>query len=192
MAIITLPAGYEFDRLDWRPDPSAQVNRSQWNRSRRVLDLDNGCMVASVAIEVSTEDEARLWRSFHSKLRGAANTFRLPATMCPQETGSITMAATAAAGSTLISTTGWGGASAPLKEGQYITVNDQLLVLTADVPASGSSRTLSIDPPLRAQATAGTPVEITNPTGLVFIPGGEAPQTINGVTTWVFEAEEAF
>jgi hypothetical protein len=192
VAIIPLPSGAEFDRLDWRPVASVQVNKGQWNASRRVLDLDNGYMAASVAIEVATEAEARAWRGFHARLRGALNTFRLPASECVQATGSINLAAGAAAGANSVSTAGWAGASALLAEGQYITINDQLLVLTADVPASGTNRTLSFEPPLRAAAGNGVPVEIANPTGLVFIPGGEAPQTVNGVTTWSFEAEEAF
>lgn len=193
MAIITLPSGLEYDRLDWRPVASAQVNRSQWNNARRAMDLDNGYMAASVEIEVPTENEARALKAFHAKLRGGLNTFRLPATQCAQVTsGTITLAAGASAGAVSISTAGWGGASALLKAGQYITIADQLLMLTADVPASGTNRTLAIDPPLRAAASSGAAVEIANPTGLVWIPGGEAPQTRDGITSWVFEAEEAF
>lgn len=192
MAIITLPAGLEYDRLDWRPVPTVQVNKSQWNNSRRVLDLDNGYMVASVVIEVATEAEARALRSFHAKLRGPANTFRLPATECTQATGTITLASSASAGASTVSAAGWGGASALLVAGQYITIADQLLILTADVPASGTNRTLTFDPPLRAAASGGAAVTIGTPTGLVYIPGGEAPETVNGVTTWAFEAEEAF
>lgn len=192
MAIIDLPDGLEFDRLDWRPVPTVQVNKSQWNNSRRVLDLDNGYMAATVAIEVATENEARALRSFHARLRGGANSFRLPATECAQVSGgTVTLAAGASAGATSISTAGWGTASALLKDGQYITIADQLLMLTADVPSSGTNRTLTFDPPLRAAASSAAAVEIANPTGLVYIPGGERPETVNGITSWSFEAEEA-
>lgn len=192
MAIITLPSGLEYDRLDWHPVASAQVNR-MWGNARRVLDLDNGYMAVTVVIEVATETEARALRSLHAKLRGQANTFRLPATECAQVTaGTITLASDAAAGAVSISTTGWASASNLLVEGQWIMIADQLLLLTAGVPSTGTNRTLTFDPPLRAAAVTGAAVEIANPTGLVFIPGGEAPETVNGITTWAFEAEEAF
>lgn len=84
MAIIDLPDGAEFDRIDWRPIVNVQVNRSQWGNRRSMLDFDNGYMAASVEVEVSTENEDRAWRAFWAKLRGPANTFRLPASECPQ------------------------------------------------------------------------------------------------------------
>lgn len=194
MAIIALPANAEFDRLDWQLRATVQVNRSAWNQRRRVLDLDNGWFGCSVEIEVSNENEDRAWRVFHALLRGPANTFRLPATQCQQTviTGTaIQAAAGATAGAVTTSTKNWVNASVLLKAGQYVTVNDQLLMLTADVPASGTNRTISFDPPLRAAVTTNTTVEAANPTGLVYIPGGEQPQTRDGVMTWAFEAEEA-
>lgn len=195
MAIIALPAGATFDRIDWVPSQAVQVNRSAYNKGRRVLDLDDGSMAASVLISVSTANEDRAWRSFHAKLRGSANTFRLPASECQQTviTGTqVQIASDAAAGASSISTKNWANASSLLKEGQFITINDQLVMLTADVPGSGTNRTLTFEPPLRAAAATNTTVYTENPTGLVFIPGGEDPQTADGVMVWAFEAEEAF
>lgn len=195
MAIISLPAGYQFDRVDWHPVPTVQVNRAAYSKGRRTFDLDNGYFVAAVEIQVATENEDRGWRVFNSLLRGPANTFRLPATDCQQTviTGTaIQVAADAAAGAVSMSTKNWANASVLLKAGQYITVNDQLLMLTADVPGSGTNRTIAFDPPLRAAAATNTTVTADYPTALVFIPGGEVPKTADGVMTWAFQAEEAF
>lgn len=196
MAIIPLPAGAEFDRIDWRPLEAVQVNRSQWNHRRRVLDLDNGYLAASVEIEVTTENEDRAWRAFHALLRGPANTFRLPATPCQQTviTGTAIQAAAAAtAGATSLSTKNWANASVLLKAGQYVTVNDQLLLLTADVPASGTNRTITFEPPLRADVALDTTILTEHPTGLVALPpDAPPPRTVNGVMNWAFDVEEAF
>lgn len=195
MATIDLPAGAEFDRIDWRPVTNVQVNESGWNNSVRTLDLDNGYMAASVEIQVQTEAEDRAWRVFWAKLRGASNNFRLPATQCRQTviTGTgIQVAAAADAGGTSLSTKNWANASTLLKAGQWIEINDQLVMLTADVPTTGASRTITFDPPLRAAASVNDSIEVERPAGLVFIPQSDGPQTRDGVMTWAFEAREAF
>lgn len=195
MAIIDLPAIADFDNLDWRPVENVQLNRSQWSRGRSVMDLDNGYFTVSVEIEVATELEDRAWRTFYNKLRGPANSFRLPATLCPQTviTGTgIQAAASDAAGATSLSTKNWANASVLLKDGQYLQIGDQLVMLTADVPTSGTNRTVTFSPPLRAAVATNDAVEAANPKGLVFIPATDGPKTSNGVMTWSFDADEAF
>jgi hypothetical protein len=195
VAIIDLPSGAQFDRIDWRPVTNVQANESQWNNSIRTLDLDNGYFAASVEIQVQTENEDRAWRVFWAKLRGAANNFRLPATQCQQTTitgTGIQVASGAAAGVTSLSTKNWANASTLLKAGQWIELNGQLLMLTADVPGTGTNRTIHFDPPTRVSATTGDAIEVENPCGTVFIPQSDGPQTRDGVMTWAFEAREAF
>lgn len=197
MAIIDLPSGAQFDRIDWRLVTNVQANESQWNNSIRTLDLDNGYFAASVEIQVETENEDRAWRVFWAKLRGAANTFRLPVSAdgCVQTviTGTgIQVAADAEAGVTALSTKNWANASVLLTAGQYLTVNDQLLFLTEDVPSTGTNRTIHFEPPLRAAAATNTAVEAASPTGLVMIPQSDGPQTKDGIMVWAFDCREAF
>ena len=191
MANITLPSGLTFDRVDFRPRPTVQVNRSQWNNARRVLDFDNGYFAAAVEIFANTENQIRLLRSFHAKLRGPANTFHLPVSECDQHSGgNPTVSSGGGAGATTVTLSGSPG----LTEGQYATIpltggGAQLVLLTANI--SGS--TLAFDPPLRAAAAAGGTVETVNPYGVMALPqGAPEPEDVNGVMTWAFEAEEAF
>jgi hypothetical protein len=73
------------------------------------------------------------------------------------------VAALAAQGATAMKLS---GCTTPLLEGQLITVNDQLLQLTADQEGSGW---VYFEPQLREAANGGTPVETANPYAFVYM-----------------------
>lgn len=191
MALIALPTGAEFERLDWRPNPTVQVNRSPWNNRRRVLDLDNGYFSATVEIFANTETMVRLWRSFYAKLRGPANTFPLPVGDCDQHSGAVpnvSSGGAAGAASVVLS------AAPALVEGHYATIpltggSKQIVLLTADI----STNTITFDPPLRLAAASGAAVETKRPYGIVALsPDTPPPQDADGIWTWAFQVDEAF
>lgn len=191
MALITVPSTITL-RAAWTPRPMVQVNRSAWNRARRVLDLDNGYFTASVSIlPLSREVSKRDARAFYAKLRGSANTFQLPTANCDQHAGSNpTVASGGAAGATTLTMS----ASISLVAGQYATVpldggSTQLVLLTEDV----SGTTMTFEPPLRLAAAAAGTIETIRPYGTVaLVDQSAAPSEEEGVMTWSFEAEEAF
>jgi len=109
------------------------------------------------------ESNIRAVRSFIAKRKGQLIPFRLMATEGAQNGNSgVTVSATAAQGATSMTIT---GAATALKDGQFVTVNAQLLCLTAD--QSGS--TINFRPPLRQSASAGTVVVTSRPYAFVYM-----------------------
>lgn len=188
MATITAP-DFRIRQIDWQLDRRAQINTSIAGQRRPVAAPWFGKWHARVEIAslVGTANY-RLMRSFFVRCNGPVNKFKLYAVVENQNANSgVTVAATVAAGATSMTIS---GASTTLKEGQMVTVNDQLLVLTAD--QSGS--TITFEPQLRAQATLGASIETKRPWAMVRLAGESAgwsvdPGPVFGAS---FDAEEAF
>jgi hypothetical protein len=187
MAVIQAP-NWRIRRIEWELDRPAQMNVSAYTgRSKVVANPWHGKWRAKVEMApIVREENIRPWRAFFAKLRGQVNTFRLPATEGKQNSNNgVEVASTAAANATSITIT---GAGSPLFAGQRVTVNGQLLQLT-DV----SGNTLTFEPPLRAEAEAGTTVVTSEPYALVRLSAsawGEAVD-VGQVYGFAFDAEEA-
>lgn len=196
MAIVALPSGIVFV-TSWRPVARVQVNRSAWNSRRRVLDLDNAHFTVTASIlPVAREVDKRKVRGFYAQLKGPANTFRLPVCVSPQGVGDLTATATASAGANSMSVSGTAGQT--VSAGDYLTAIatagvEQLLTATADVTLGGGTGSVTFEPALRDSIGSGDTILVNQPTGLVaLVPSTAAPEEVEGVLTWAFEAEEAF
>ena len=192
MALVTFPASARIARADWRLDTPSQVNRSAWTGRRQVFGSPGHARwSASIALAPLVGQNSILaWRSFLVQLRGQINTFRLKAVEARQNTNSgITAAAAASAGarSMTVSTL-----AQPLFEGQFITANDQLLLITGVSGVGGT--TLAFEPALRADLGLGTAVEVANPTAHVaLVDSGFGWSVDRGqVYTVGFDVEEVF
>jgi hypothetical protein len=190
-AVITLPFAQKLriKAIEWTFSRNDGVNVSGWDGSRTVVaDPWSAKWRAKVElVPIIGENNFRAIRSFLAQRKGQIVPFRLNATEAPQNANSgVTVASTAAQGATSMTLA---GAATPLKDGQYVTVNGQLLCCTAD--QSGS--TINFKPPLRQQAAAGTTVVTARPYALVFMATARLgwsvdPGQVYGVT---FAAEEA-
>jgi hypothetical protein len=140
MAIITMPASVRIQRIDWRLDRPAQVNRSAYTGARQVVGQPGQARwSASVALSpIIGETNVLAWRAFLAKLKGQINTFRLIAVEGSQ-TGSTPLSGGASAGAVTLTSYGWLPASSGtvlLAAGRMLTISDQLVVLTADASVS--------------------------------------------------------
>jgi hypothetical protein len=165
MAYIIAPT-FRIKTITWTLDRPGQVNTSAWTGKRTtVTDPWHGKWSAHVELAtLQGETGAAAYMAFLAKVRGALSTFQLPATAGAQNTNSgVTVATSAAQGATAVDLTGYGTS---LTAGQKVTINDQLLQLTADQEASGY---IYFEPPLREAANVGTPVETANPYALVYM-----------------------
>lgn len=188
MAFITAP-DFPIRGIQWSLDRPSQSNVSGWTGKRTTV-TDPWHAKWRAHVELATqqgEDAFRVYRSFFARVKGTINTFRLYATAGAQNANSgVTLSAAASAGATSITIT---GASTPMKDGQFFTLNGQLCVCTAD--QSGS--TLTFEPMLRQAATLGTKVVTSRPYALVYM----ANQQIGwNIETWrrygvSFDVEEA-
>jgi hypothetical protein len=176
--------------IQWTLDQPAQVNVSSWTGKRTAMaDVWHGKWRAHVELATQQgESGAAPYIAFLAKVRGSLNTFKIAATAGAQNSNSgVQLAASTAAGARAVNIFGM---ATSLTAGQKVTINDQLLQLTADQEASGW---IYFEPPLREAANVGTPVETANPYALVYMASQQLGYEIG---TWrrygiVFDVEEA-
>jgi hypothetical protein len=199
MPEIAFPVGYDVVSEEWDIDVPAQVNRSGWTGTRKVIGLPGAPIWrATVALEpIATELSERALRAFLLKLKGVQNTFRLPAACSQTNAAGATVRTGANAGLT-VPLQGLPANQTVLAEGQFLTVllpsgHRRLVCLTADLNSNGVGQgTATFEPELGEVPAAGTAVELANPYALMAL---AAPRNgwsrENGVATFRFQAEEA-
>lgn len=177
----------------------AQVNRSIWTGSRKVVGLPGlELWRGKATIDIlATEVEERPWRAFLFALRGPANWFRwyLP---CNTHIGPRPTVAAGASNGYSLPLTGMQPNARILDAGQYITVplpsgHSRAVCLTADLVTNGSGNaTATFEPALTETPTLGATVETTDP----FIPMSlTAPEQgfglADGLSGTSFDVEES-
>jgi hypothetical protein len=190
MALVTWP-GFGIRSIQWTLDRPAQVNRSAYTGARSVATNPwHGKLSAHVELApIVREANGLALRAFLASLRGALNTFRIPATEGGQfNLPAATVQATAAKGATSMTLSG-----AFLWPGQMLTVNDQLLLVVTSADSSGNCA-ITFESALREQATAATVAEVGDPTCLVALTDSSVswsvdPGQLYGCT---FDVEEVF
>jgi hypothetical protein len=188
MATITAP-DFGIRSIQWtftRPDSLAT---SGWTGSAvPMVSPWAGRWKAHVELAaIQGEANARTIKSFIARCKGSTQAFRLYATAGAQNSNTgVTVSSAASAGDTSVDIS---GAATSLLDGQMVTLNGQLLCLTAD--QSGS--TLTFAPPLRDNAAVGTTVVTKRPYALVYMAASSsgwkiAPGRLFGIA---FDVEEA-
>lgn len=168
MAIITLPSCPSIVGKNLRYTAPTQVNRSEWTNRRKAVGLSAAPMWSAEVTPFEIDDEAVFWawNTFFAKLQGRLNTFRLPVVAKSQLTATVLVKGGGQTGYSLL-TDGWGAVG--LKAGQYVTVADQLMRLTADATPSGGEVTLSLDRWLWAAPADNAVVNVGIPTALMTV-----------------------
>jgi hypothetical protein len=171
MALITLPSSPQPRSMRLKLVQPAQINISEWTGRRQVLHSGRGWWECTFDLPPIVGAAAfNSWRAFIVRTRGGANEFRLPVDSQNQTTFTSVVVSGAGQTGRTLATSGWGGAGVKLLAGQFVTVNNQLLQLTADVVANSSGNaTLSFEPALRVSPANGAPVEVRNPYALMYV-----------------------
>lgn len=196
MATITFPSSPKPSGMQWRLVMPAQNNVSGWTGQRQVLASNRGWWECSVTLPpIVGRAAARPWKSFIAQARGMANDFRVPVDPTPQSalTNTVLVQGAGQTGRSIV-TDGWPNSTTVLSAGDYVTIGDQLLQLTANVTSNGSGvATLTFEPPIRTAPADNAPVEYKNPYALMYFV--EEPMQSVGladVYTIGFELREAF
>lgn len=172
MATITFPSNYNAAELQWKLMMPAQTNVSGWTGQRQVIASNRGwweCQFTPPPLV--GRDAVRPWRSFVAQARGSANDFQVLAHPRPQSTLANTVLVQGAGqtGRSIV-TDGWPNSTTVLEAGDYVTIGNQLLQLTADVTSNGSGvATLTFEPPIRSAPSDNAPVEYKNPYALMYL-----------------------
>lgn len=172
MTTITFPSTPKAQTMSWRLVQPTQVNISGWTGKRQVLTSNRGwweCDFGLPPIVGTTNINA--WRSFLAKTRGSANDFRVPVDPTAQSSASATPLVNGAGqvGRSL-TTDGWPTSSTVLYAGQFVTIGNQLLQLTADITSNSSGQaTIQFEPPIRSSPDDNASIEFQNPYCLMYL-----------------------
>ena len=190
MTTITFPSTPKPQTMMWKLVQPSQNNVSLWTGKRQVLASNRGWWECEITMPpIVGEANARQWLSFSALAAGSANDFRIPVSPTEQasnwpnpspellldflggayyvgDTPSVNGANQT--GRSLV-TDGWVPSTTILYAGQYVTVNDQLLQLTADITSNAAGQaTIQFAPALRASPDDDAPIEFRNPYALMY------------------------
>ncbi|MEJ8630588.1 hypothetical protein P0F65_13460 [Sphingomonas sp. I4] len=170
MPLIDLPTSPVPSGIEWELDQPGQRNEAEFTGTARVTLLPAAPRWFAKAKLPPIIGEANVldWRAFVVDLDGIANSFRLTACERDQLIGVTPVVDGAGQGGFRLATRNWGGPGLKLKRGQFVTVNNQLLMLMAPVVADANGRaTLSFKPYLRFAPEDGAGVEARRPYAVV-------------------------
>lgn len=171
MGTISFPSSPKPASMSWKLTQPAQQNISQWTGARQVLPSGRGWWECSVSLPpIVGTSNVNVWRSFFGAAQGATNDFQVPVSPIAQSTATATPQVNGA-GQTgrSLSTKGWPASTTVLSGGQYVTINNQLLQLTANVVSDGSGNaTISFAPSIRVSPADNAAIEFKNPYALMF------------------------
>jgi hypothetical protein len=172
MATITYPSTPRPQNMAWRLVMPAQTNVSDWTGRRQTLASGRGWWEAQITFPpIVGSANINAWRSFIAKSRGSANDFQVPVDPTPQSAlGSLPTTNGVNQTGRAIATDGWPGSATLLSAGQFVTINNQLLQLTADFVTNVSGQgTLNVEPPVRIPVADNTAIEYKNPFCLMYL-----------------------
>ncbi len=171
--------------------------RSTLNGSVQHASLPGDRWVGSCGFSNRPSTEAQAIKAFLTSLGGSRGRFYLtPFDAYQYGTwgGSGTVSGAVALGASSMATTGWTINETDLaKAGDYIEVNGELKMITADASSDGSGNaTLEFTPPLRAALSGAEAITTTNPRAVFYLDGNSNTWDINvfGVNTFAFSFVE--
>jgi len=170
MTTLSLPSGFRRPGgVTFSLKPNTQAFQSPLTKATQTMELPGARWAAVITWQDLTEAEIRVLRAFLARLRGRAGrvylwdmAFETPAGVA---TGTPVVAGAGQSGATL-ATSGWTPSTTGiLKTGDYIGVNGELKMVTADADSdAGGLATLAIEPPLRASPADAAALTTVKPT----------------------------
>lgn len=185
MATITFPSSPKPQSMVWRLIQPAQTNISGWTGGRQTLPSGRGWWECDVTLPpIVGEEDAREWLAFIAEMNGDANDFHVKKMPSEQDngwtgllpelyldflggaysTGSEPAVKGADQTGKTLDTWGWLPSTTVLRRGQHITIDDQLLRLTADVVSNAAGEAeISFAPAIRVPPANNALIEFRNP-----------------------------
>lgn len=170
MTVVALPSKVYFESVDKFQLLRAGVTlRSKYTGKRQAVKFPFALWVFEGKLVPMEGLDAGEWRAFLTDLEGDQNTFLLPV---PGYDGpssgysgpSPTLGADGIVRSRSVSLTGMTPSTTVLNKGDYITINNELKVVTSPVATDGSGNATGVfQPSLRKAAPTGTAVRIYDP-----------------------------
>ncbi|HHR4111060.1 TPA: hypothetical protein ACS50H_003287 [Salmonella enterica] len=197
MAALEWPEDVCPASLTWRPESNTKTFRSPFNGASQTVRYPGTRWVCSLTFNNLSDDKSRRLDSLIAELDGEYGRVKIndwgrggrtpagsPVVNGANQTG------------TELQTSGWTHGVVVLERGDYITVNDELKIVTADVTSTSTgTATVTFAPMLRWSPPDGAAVEVAKPYGIFKLKDNQqgAGNRVPGVfTSYTLELEEAF
>lgn len=160
--VLTRPSS-----IEWRLDSNTQQFTSPLSGATQTLALPGQRWSFTFTYPYISRANADAVSVFTAQLRGMAGRFKTgnPARSTPlgTATGTPVVAGASQLGISL-ATSGWTASTLVLKAGDFIEVNGELKLITADVTSGGTGlATLAFEPPMRAAPANLAPIVTASP-----------------------------
>jgi hypothetical protein len=157
---------------DWKfgMEPNSRVFTSPLSGQSQSVDLPGARWALNLRLAGLSDAERGEVEAFMAKLRGRANRFTCHDLINPIPRGTmrgspVTVGTTAAGAVSVVINAGGGQASTTVLAGDKLSIGGELKVNTTTVTLNGSGQgTLTVEPPFRAQISAGASVVWDRPT----------------------------
>jgi hypothetical protein len=168
MSVISLPTGFRPSSVSLRLYTNQRVNAAPFGGSEQAVDLLNDRWLMSLRLPASLPADAAAREAFLAALRGQVNTCALWhfARPVPRGTarGTLLINGAAAQGASSIAIDGISPGTGTLLAGDLLGAGGQLLMVAADVTASGGAATVTLVNRLRAAIADNAAVTWSQPT----------------------------
>ena len=197
MAALEWPADVCPSSLTWRTESNTKTFRSPFNGASQTVRFPGTRWICSLTFNNLTDDKSRRIDALVADLDGEYGRVKIrdwgrkgrtpagnPVVQDENQTG------------TQLSSKGWTPGKLVLRTGDYITVNDELKMVTADVTSTSTGTAIiPIAPMLRTSPPVNGKIEVANPYGIFKLKDNQqgAGNRVPGVfTSYTLEFEEAF
>ncbi|WP_140920883.1 hypothetical protein [Limnobaculum xujianqingii] len=183
--------------LTWQLESNSKSFRSPFNGTTQTVRYPGSRWRCSLTVNNLRDDDARKIDALIAALDGEYGRVRLRdyGRGGRVANGSPVVAVNGQTGGHLI-TSGWVPSMLVLKIGDYITVNDELKIITEDISSSVTGNAeLVFSPVLRTSPPMGFKIETQNPSGIFKLRDNNqgVSNRVPGVfSSYVIEFEEAF
>ncbi|MDH4572475.1 hypothetical protein [Salinicola acroporae] len=193
--MIEWPEGLYCDRMRWGRAFNNKAFTSVFTNAQQIRTYPGAYWKCTMQFQNLNDREERLLTTLVGSLQGMAGTFKLyPWRRSGRpDHGTVRVNGNGNASGTLPSR-GWQPSTLVLRMGDYITVNDQLLEVLADVTSNGQGNaTIQVAPWLRLPPADGTEINYTRPFAIMRLTSDDEENTIrSAMADGTLDCREAF
>lgn len=197
MAVLEWPEDVCPASLTWRPESNTKTFRSPFNGASQTVRFPGTRWLCSLTFSNLSDEKSRRIDALVAELDGEYGRVKVrdwgragrppagnPVVSDANQTGAE------------LHSKGWTPGAVVLHTGDYLTVNDELKMVTADVTAAlNGTAIIPIAPILRSSPAANAKIEVSKPYGIFKLKDNQqgAGNRVPGVfTSYTLELEEAF
>lgn len=194
--VLEWPSGILPASFDWSLQSAGSTFTSPWNQQTQSVRYPGSAWKAAMTLSNLDDYESRYVEVLLVQMDGYAGLVKLrdfgraPATV----KGTPIVATGGQTGTNLV-TKGWTASTKVLSLGDYITVNNELKLVLADVTSNASGNaTIPIGPQLRTSPAVNAAIEVAQPYGIFRLTkDNNGPSRLPGiVNNFTLEFQEAF